>query len=105
MPTPTRAFLNVAARHGIDPSDPEAVERWFSEDLPALPAEQIEKILEELLAYDENSEHTSGARHYPKGVPLPSLKGSPVAPTPLFAAPWKELLRTLFLRLRSRIGK
>ena len=106
MPTPTQAFLKVAARHGIDPSDAEAVQRWFSEDLPSLSTEQIEMILEELLAYNANREDTSGARSYPKGVPLPSLEESPVVPaTLLAAAPWTERLRALIGRLRARIGK
>lgn len=106
MPTPTQAFLKVAARHGIDPSDAEAVQRWFSEDLPSLSTEQIEEILEELLAYDENGEITSLVRCYPKGVPLPSLEESPVALATLLAAvPWNERLRALIARLRARIGK
>ncbi len=105
MPTPTQAFLNVAGKHGIDPSDPQAVQRWFSEDLPALPIEQIEEILEELLAYDANGEDSPGARHYPEGIQLPLLKKSPAAPTPLLAVRWRELLRTLIGRLRDRTGK
>ena len=89
-----------------DAADAEAVQRWFSEVLPSLPTEQIEKILEELLAYDEDGDDTSGVRYYPKGVPLPSLEESPVAPVPLLAAtPWKELIRALFVRHRGPTGK
>lgn len=106
MPTPTRAFLIVAARHGIDPSDMKAVQQWFSEDLPALPIEQIENILEELLAYEPSGEEVSGARYYPKGVPLPLLEESPLASTSLFAtASWPEPLRALFIKLRGGKGK
>lgn len=106
MPTPTQAFLKVAARHGIDPSDAEAVQRWFSEDLPSLSTEQIEAILEELLAYDEKREDMAGDRSYPKGVPLPSLEESPMAPATLLAAvPWTKRLRALIVRLKARIGK
>jgi hypothetical protein len=102
MPTPTRAFLIVAARHGIDPSDLEAVQQWFCEDLPNLPSERIEEILEELLAYEPNGEDVSVTRHYPKDAPLPSLEESPVAATPLFAvASLPESLRALFIKLRN----
>jgi len=102
MPTTTKAFLIIAARHGIDPSDLKAVQQWFCEDLPNLPIEQVEEILEELLVCEPNGEDLSVARFYPRGVPLPSLEESPVASTPLFAAaPWKELFRALFMRLRG----
>ena len=106
MPTPTRAFINVAARHGIDPSDPKAVQQWFCEDMPTLPIEQIEEIFEELLAYESDAEDVSEARFYPEGVPLPSLEESPSASTPMFAAAmWKNQFRTLLIRLRIGKGK
>ena len=101
MPTPTRAFINVAARYGIDPSDLQAVQQWFCDDLPTLPIEQIEEILEELLAFEPTGEDVSEFRCYPEGVPLPSLDESPLASTPLFAAgPWKDQFRTLLVWLR-----
>ena len=105
MPTPTQAFVAVAARHGIDPSDPEAVQRWFLEVLPDLPTEQIEEILEELVSYYATGDIRSEARSYPEGVPLPMLDESPPAPTPLLAARWREMLRILLVRLLRGRGK
>ena len=105
MPTPTQAFAEVAARHGVDPSDIEAVQQWFLEDLPKLPTAEIEEILEELLAYRETGEVHTETRCYPEGVPLPSLDISPPAQTPLFAARWGQVLRLLLARLPRNRGK
>ena len=99
MPTPTGAFLDVAARHGqIDPADIEAVQHWFSEVLPTLPPRTIEEVLEELLRHDGTSDDHSPAKVYPEGAPLPSLFSSPPAPFPWPASSWRELL----IRLTSR---
>lgn len=99
LPTPTGAFLDVAARHGqIDPADIEAVQHWFSEVLPTLPPDTIEEVLEELLQHDGASDDQATPRVYPKGVPLPSLSSSPAAPFPWPASSWRELL----IRLTSR---
>ena len=102
MPTPTQVFTAVAGRHGIDPSDPEAVQRWFLETLPTLPRARIEEILEELLFWRAGSELPSEVHCYPEGVPLPSLAESPPAHTPLLAAHWRELVRILLARLLRR---
>ena len=93
MPTPTGAFLDVAARYGeVDPADIEAVQHWFNEVLPTLPHETIETILEELLQHDGSSDVPAPARVYPKGAPLPSLSSSPPAPFPWPASSWREIL-------------
>lgn len=105
MPTPTQAFTAVAARHGIDPSNPEAVQRWFLEVLPDLPSKDIEEILEELLAYEVTGEGNHEARFYPGGVPLPQLEESPPAHTPLLAAHWREIPLTFLVRLLRRTGE
>lgn len=102
MPTPIRAFLDVAEKHGIDPSDPTAVQNWFIEVLPYLPTEQVEKILEDLLSRDATDSDAPIDRCYPQNVALPSLEKSPQAPAPLLSACWTELLPTLLKRLRTR---
>ena len=99
MPTSTRAFLDVAARHGIDPSDPAAVQHWYTVVLPTLPIEQIEEILEELLGSDATTMDQPESRCYPEGASLPPLDDSPQAPAPLLARRWKELFRILGARL------
>jgi hypothetical protein len=95
MPTPTRVFHDVAARYGkVDPSDAEALERWFTEVLPTLPKEQIEEILEELLAHDGSQAPRTESHSYPQNVPLPSLEDSP----PVTFSALKQLLSTLMAR-------
>ena len=105
MPTPTQAFLDMAARHGIDPSDPEAVQHWYTVVLPTLPVEQIEEILEELLGRNATTEDRPESRCYPKGASLPPLDGSPPTPTPLLARRWRKLFRDLAARLTRRQRK
>lgn len=102
MPSPTRAFLDVAAKYGeVDPTDIEAVQRWFSETLPTLPPDTIEEILEELLQHDGAGDDLAPAPAYPKDAPLPSLSSSPPAPFPWFASSWKEMLVRLAGRTKG----
>lgn len=101
MPTPTSSFLDVAARYGnVDPTDAEAVQRWYTEILPTMPPETIEEILEHLLADVGTKSEEKTARSYPRDVPIPSLSSSPPASIPLLAAGWRELL--IKLRRRNR---
>ena len=102
MPTPTRAFHDVAARYGkIDLSDADAIERWYTEVLPALPKEKIEEILEVLLSHDGSQAARTESRSYPRNVPLPSLEDSP----PVTFSALKQLLSTLIDHLFQRRGE
>jgi hypothetical protein len=65
MPTPMSAFAVIAARHGVDPSDEEAVDRFFDERAPELPLEEREAIFAELLTADGKG-HSPRRRHYAK---------------------------------------
>lgn len=105
MPKPTQASFTVAARQGVDPSSPEAVQKWFLEAVPNLPPYEIEKILEELLSSESTGETLSGPRCYPEAVPLPLLRESPSAPVPLFAIRLREVPGILLRRLLHRLGK
>ena len=102
MPTPIRAFAEVAARHGgVDPSDPQAVRRFYLETLLTLEPAEILTILEELLAHEGRAEGTGPEPFYPTGAELPSLLASPSVPLPLFACGLRRALGRL-LRLRAR---
>lgn len=103
MPTPTTAFADAAAKYGdVDPNDIKAVEKWFTEELPALPVETIEQVLHELLENDGVVSKREIVPVYPQRAPLPSLRSSPEAPSPLVAEKWKTLLRKLLSRPRTR---
>jgi len=100
MPTPTAAFADAAAKYGdVDPEDIEAVQKWFAEELPMLPPEAIERIFDDLLARDGDSELREIVPVYPDRAPLPSLSSSPPIAAPLLAEPWKRILSRLFGRL------
>ena len=103
MPTPTTAFADAAAKHGgVDPNDIQAVERWFAEELPTLPVETVEQVLHELLEQDGAQARRELAAVYPERAPLPSLRSSPEAASPLVAQTWKTFLRKLLSRPRKR---
>ncbi|MGB5548696.1 MAG: hypothetical protein WBM74_19095, partial [Polyangiales bacterium] len=86
MPTPTTAFADAAAKYGqVDPEDLEAVQRWFTEELPKLPLQVIEQVLQDLLAQDGTAHEREIIPVYPDRAPLPSLRASPAVPTPLLA--------------------
>ena len=93
MPTPTRVFAEVAARHGgVDPRDAEAVLAWYEKTLPTLPGPQAEAILEELLAREGSEEEGSGPRRYPDRAATPALDEALPAREPMLAALWWALL-------------
>lgn len=102
MPTPTHDFAEIAAKYGnIDPQDPEAVQRWFSESLTSMAPAQIEVILDDLLSRDGSEPTRYEIPTYPTGVPLPTLSTAPPAPLPLLAGGW----RMFFKHLRPQISK
>ena len=99
MPTPISVFTEVAARHGgVDPEDMEAVQLWYEETLPTLPAASIEEVLEELVRGQEVSGSARSPRVYPDRAPLPTLDQAPPVPLPLLAAGWRVFLRRLLRR-------
>ena len=102
MPTPTRCFLDVAARYGnVDPGDPEAVQHWFLETLPTLPHATINEIFEELLSCNDSVADDDTEPVYPIDAPLPSLSESPAAPIPVLAIRLGEALIRLMRRSKK----
>jgi hypothetical protein len=88
-PTPYYVFARIAARLGdIDPTDVEAVQAWFMEELPRRERAEIEAILEELLKAEAAPEAGPVEPFYPKACPLPRLEDSPQATVPGW---WSEL--------------
>ena len=89
MPTPAHVFARLAARlGGVDPTDREAVVRWYREELPRLSPTDIEACLEELLAQDGVPEAELDDVDFfaePRDVPLPRLCDAPCVKTPLLA--------------------
>ena len=80
MPTPTHVFARIAARlGGVDPSDMDAVQRWYQESLTNLPLERLEEVLEELLAAIGEPESEPPRPVYPDAPSLPRLDESPSA--------------------------
>lgn len=103
MPTPITAFADAAAHYGdVDPSDIEAVQKWFAEELPKLSPDVIEAVLRQLLSRDGEAPDREMNPVYPKRAPLPSLGASPQVVSPLLAEDWKRILTRLFARLRKR---
>ena len=103
MPTPITAFADAAAKYGgIDPDDIEAVQAWFSDELPKLPVDTLGQVLHDLLERDGTEAEREIVPIYPKRVPLPSLGSSPPALPPLLAEQWRTLLGRLLRRLRRR---
>ena len=99
MPTPTYVFAEVAAKYGgVDADDMEAVQHWYEETLPSLPAEEIEVILAELVSREGLRSKGDGPKVYPKTAPLPTLDQAAPVPLPLLAGGWREFLRRLFRR-------
>ena len=99
MPTPTRAFADMAFKHGgVNPDDLEAVQHWYERVLPTLPPKTVEKVLEGLLENETLDLKDEPRRVYPEITRLPSLEEAPPVPLPLLAAGWGEFLRRLLRR-------
>lgn len=101
MPTPTDAFVQLAAKYGdVKASDIEAVQHWYENVLPTLAPATIEAVLSELIGQDGPAEAVTRARRsYPHKAPLPTLDQSPPVPLPMLASGWRGYIRRLF---RSR---
>ena len=96
MSTPIHVFAELAAKYGgVDAGDIDAVQHWYEQDLPALPRNTIEDILEELLKQERHEDTVESTRAYPKQAPLPTLDQAPPAALPLFATGWRALFRRL----------
>ncbi len=104
MPTPVQAFAEVAARRGgVDPSDPDAVRRFYRETLRTLEPATLLAILEELLASEGDAGGEGPEPFYPTGAALPSRQASPPVPLPLLACGWRRALgRLLRRRVKTR---
>ena len=101
MPTPITAFADAAAHYGdVDPSDIEAVQKWFAEELPKLSPDVIEAVLRQLLSRDGEAPDREMVPVYPRPAPIPSLGASPPVASPLLAEGWKRIVTRLFARLR-----
>ncbi|MGB3127817.1 MAG: hypothetical protein WBB95_28720 [Pseudomonas sp.] len=101
MPTPTTAFADAAAEYGdVDPEDIEAVQHWFTDELPNLPVDTIEQVLRDLLVQDGAAPARQINPVYPERAPLPSLRSSPAVAAPLLAEEWRRLFSRLLGRLR-----
>jgi len=81
MPTPMSAFAVIAARHGVDPSDEEAVDRFFDENAPELPLEEREAIFAELLTADGKG-NSPRRRNYTKIRADASFRDDPTIEVP-----------------------
>ena len=80
MPTPIHVFARIAARlGGVDPSDMDAVQRWYQDALQELALDRLDEVLEELLAAIGEPERDPPTPVYPETPPLPTLDESPAA--------------------------
>ena len=102
MPTPPHFFAEIAAKYGnVNPEDTTAVQRWYIETLPTLPAERIDEILEALLRHDGVKPTTAVEKSYPVDIPLPLLNESPPANLPILRALIDVFIKRVWKRFHS----
>lgn len=83
MPSPMRAFAQVAKRLGnVNPEDERQVERFFAEEAPALREEKQAEVLEALLELEGEDLEPLKAREYASGPSEILLSDSPPLATP-----------------------
>ncbi len=83
MPSPMRAFTVVAERFGrVDPEDERQVERFLTEEAPALPEEEQAKILEALLELEGEDLEPLKVRRFGSAPSEILLQDSPSLATP-----------------------
>ena len=100
MPTPIHVFAEIAATYGnVNPDDADAVQKWYTEKLPTLKPELIDEILEALLRHDGTKPIPSAGKHYPIDVPLPSLKDSIPAKSPILRTVFDLYLKKIWKRI------
>ena len=91
MPSPTVVFARLAARlGGVDPTDRDAVVRWYREELPNLSPLEVEACWRTLLDSDLTEEEADDEAFYaePDAVPLPRLRDTPPTRIPPLARLW-----------------
>lgn len=76
MPTPMSAYVEAARKFGkVDPTDEKAIDKFFVETFPSLPAKKQEQVLSFLLAHEGPAEN-----------PAPRRMGVPAHPPSAMAA-------------------
>ena len=100
MPTPIHVFAEIAATYGnVNPDDADAVQKWYIETLPTFKPELIDEILEALLRHDGTKPIPSAEKPYPIDVPLPSLKDSIPAKSPILRTVFDLYLKKIWKRI------
>lgn len=92
--TPAYVYARLAARlGGVDPTDRDAVAKWYREELPAISAAKVEACLAKMLGSDLTEEESDDVDFFaePKDVPLPRLCDAPPARIPLPARLWQAV--------------
>ncbi|HEY2322017.1 MAG TPA: sigma 54 modulation/S30EA ribosomal C-terminal domain-containing protein [Thermoanaerobaculia bacterium] len=84
MPTGMSVFAELAARYGVDPHDEEAVDRFFEDTAPALPPNEREQILSDLLGA-EGAGESPRRKRYAHGAPAELNGERTPMPVPLDA--------------------
>jgi len=89
MATPYQFFSELAARYGdVDRADAEAVTAFYTDVLQTLPPETIQRVLDELLECEMESDTEETEPWYPAPVALPLLRHAPPVPLPLLLRAW-----------------
>jgi len=90
MATAYQFFSELAGRYGgIDRTDAEAVTAFYTDTLQTLPGATIERVLDELLECEMESDSEQVEPWYPAPVGLPNARHSPPVPVPLLLRAWR----------------
>lgn len=100
MPTPIRYFTKVAKKYGnIDADTPQEVENWYVNELPKLPKKDLNKILDELLQYNNEESIKTDKIAYPKDVSYPLMKNT----EPITSYTWANYYTQIMKYIRKLI--